>query len=148
MITMKEIRTALAGVIRGLFPKWELYLNNNPDAKADYIVLELAEDRETVDPVYYDRRIDVDIHVIPLPDVRGNVDRRTLYDAQDKLEHAFLPVFKLGDRHITIHGTSSRIVDAVLHFSFTLSFTDYEPEEPQELMNVLYINGATDTEEE
>ena len=51
MITMKEIRTALAGVIRGLFPKWELYLNNNPDAKADYIVLELAEDRETVDPV-------------------------------------------------------------------------------------------------
>lgn len=148
MISMADIRTAIGAVIRENFPKWGLYLNNNPDAKTDYITLELTEDRETVDPVYYDRRIDVDIHVIPLPDVRGNVDRRTLYDAQDKLEHAFLPVFKLEDRHITIQSTSSRIVDAVLHFSFTLSFTDYEPEEPQELMNVLYINGATDTEEE
>lgn len=148
MISMADIRTVIGAVIRENFPEWGLYLNNNPDAKTDYITLELTEDRETVDPVYYDRRIDVDIHVIPLPDARGNVDRRNLYAAQDKLEHAFLPVFKLGDRRITIQSTSSRIVDAVLHFSFTLSFTDYEPEEPQELMNVLYINGVTDTEEE
>lgn len=82
MIPMKDIRKALSDLIKASFPGWLLTYNNSPDVEQDYIYIELLERRRTVDPVYYDRDIEVDIRVIPLPDVRGNVKRSKLYDAR------------------------------------------------------------------
>ncbi len=140
MIPMLDIRKALSDLIKANFPDWLLTYNNSPDSQQDYIYVELTEKRQTVDPVYYDRDIEVDIRVIPLPDVRGNVKRSKLYDAQDTLEQVFLPVFQLDDRAITVQETTSRIVDEVLHFTFHLRFADYKPEKnDNELMQELEI---------
>lgn len=140
MIPMLDIRKALSDLIKANFPDWLLTYNNSPDVEQDYIYVELTEKRQTVDPVYYDRDIEVDIRVIPLPDVRGNVKRSKLYDAQDTLEQVFLPVFQLDDRAITVQESTSHIVDEVLHFTFHLRFTDYKPEKnDNELMQELEI---------
>ncbi|WP_278831253.1 phage tail terminator family protein [Mitsuokella multacida] len=142
MIPMKDIRKALSDLIKANFPDWLLTYNNSPDVEQDYIYIELAEKRQTVDPVYYDRDIEIDVHVIPLPDVRGNVKRSKLYEAQDTLEQIILPVFRIGDRAITVQESTSRIVDEVLHFTFHLRFADYKPEDnkDKELMQELEIN--------
>lgn len=140
MIPMLDIRKALSDLIKANFPDWLLTYNNSPDVEQDYIYVELTEKRQTVDPVYYDRDIEVDIRVIPLPDVRGNVKRSKLYDTQDTLEQVFLLVFQLDDRAITVQETTSRIVDEVLHFTFHLRFADYKPEKnDNELMQELEI---------
>ena len=142
MIPMLDIRKALSDLIKANFPDWLLTYNSNPDVEQDYIYIELLEHRQTVDPVYYDRDIEIDVHVIPLPDVRGNVKRSKLYEAQDTLAQVILPVFRIGDRAITIQESNSRIVDEVLHFTFHLRFTDYKPEDnnDEELMQELEIN--------
>ena len=142
MIPMLDIRKALTDLIKANFPDWLLTYNNSPDVEQDYIYIELAEKCQTVDPVYYDRDIEIDVHVIPLPDVRGNVKRSKLYEAQDTLEQVILPVFWIGDRAITIQESTSRIVDEVLHFTFHLRFADYKPEDnkDKELMQELAIN--------
>lgn len=142
MIPMKDIRKALSDLVKANFPNWLLTYENSPDVEQDYIYIELAEKCQTVDPVYYDRDIEIDVHVIPLPDVRGNVKRSKLYEAQDTLEQVILPVFWIGDRAITIQESTSRIVDEVLHFTFHLRFADYKPEDnkDKELMQELAIN--------
>ena len=142
MIPMKDIRKALSDLVKANFPNWLLTYENSPDVEQDYIYIELAEKCQTVDPVYYDRDIEIDVHVIPLPDVRGNVKRSKLYEAQDPLEQIILPVFRIGDRAITIQESTSRIVDEVLHFTFHLRFADYKPEDnkDKELMQELAIN--------
>lgn len=142
MIPMKDIRKALSDLVKANFPNWLLTYENSPDVEQDYIYIELAEKCQTVDPVYYDRDIEIDVHVIPLPDVRGNVKRSKLYEAQDTLEQVILPVFWIGDRAITIQESTSRIVDEVLHFTFHLRFADYKPEDnkDKELMQELEIN--------
>lgn len=140
MIPMLDIRKALSDLIKASFPGWLLTYNNSPNVEQDYIYIELTEKRQTVDPVYYDRDIEVDIRVIPLPDVRGNIERSKLYDAQDTLEQIILPVFRIDDRAITVQESISRIVDEVLHFAFHLRFTDYKPEKnDNELMQELEI---------
>ena len=142
MIPMKDIRKALSDLVKANFPNWLLTYENSPDVEQDYIYIELAEKCQTVDPVYYDRDIEIDVHVIPLPDVRGNVKRSKLYEAQDTLEQVILPVFCIGDSAITIQESTSRIVDEVLHFTFHLRFADYKPEDnkDKELMQELAIN--------
>ena len=142
MIPMKDIRKALSDLIKANFPDWLLTYNNSPNVEQDYIYIELLEHRQTVDPVYYDRDIEIAAHVIPLPDVRGNVKRSKLYEVQDTLEQIILPVFRIGDRAITVQESTSRIVDEVLHFTFHLCFADYKPENnsDKELMQELEIN--------
>lgn len=142
MIPMLDIRKALSDLIKANFPDWLLTYNSNSDVEQDYIYIELAEKRQTVDPVYYDRDIEIAVHVIPLPDVRGNVKRNKLYEAQDTLEQVILPVFWIGNRAITVQESTSRIVDEVLHFTFHLRFADYKPENnsDKELMQELEIN--------
>lgn len=147
MIPMLDIRKALSDLIKANFPGWLLTYNNSPDVEQDYIYIELQEHRQTVDPVYYDRDIEIDVHVIPLPDVRGNVKRSKLYDAQDTLEQIILPVFRIDDRAVTIQEADSRIVDEVLHFTFHLRFTDYTAKPKKPVMKSLNVRlSAMDKE--
>jgi len=78
----------------------------------------------------------------------GRIVRAKLYEVVDTLDAALLPVLTLGDRHITVQETSSRIVDEVLHYSFTLDFADAMPGEEYELMEELSINGQREQTEE
>ena len=140
MIAAIDIRSALSALLKKHLP-YAVYFTNNASADKGYFHVEIAPKKHMVDRVIYERDIDVMMELVLPPDARGRIDRAKLYEAVDTLDAALLPVFTIGDRHITVQDTSSRIVDEVLHYSFTLDFADAMPEEPIELMDELSING-------
>ena len=148
MMSAVEIRRALSDLLQAHFP-YAVYFTNNASADKGYFHIELAPRKRVVDRVIYEREIDVMMELVLPPDARGRIDRAKLYEAVDTLDAALLPVLTIGDRHITVQETRSRIVDEVLHYSFSLDFADAMPEEPVELMETLFINGENEhTEEE
>ena len=147
MMAAVEIRSALSVLLKQHFP-YAVYFTNNASADKGYFHVELAPKKQMVDRVIYEREIDIMMELVMPPDARGRIDRAKLYEAVDTLDAALLPVLKIGDRHITVQETSSRIVDEVLHYSFSLDFADAAPEEEIELMGELTINGRKETEEE
>ena len=141
MIKAKDIRAAITSLLKKNFPLYEVHFDNVERACKSYFYVELAPRRKTIDPVYYDRSIGIDIQLVILPDCKGRVKRSLLYDAIDTLDEVIRPVLKIGDRHITILENNSVIVDEILHYEFSLDFTDFLPVERGELMQELYING-------
>lgn len=139
MIAAIDIRSALSALLKKHFP-YAVYFTNNASADKGYFHVEISPKKHMVDRVIYEREIDVMLELILPPDARGRIDRAKLYEAVDTLDAALLPVFTIGDRHITVQETSSRIVDEVLHYSFSLDFADAMPETPVELMEELSIN--------
>nr|DAT07951.1 MAG TPA: tail completion protein [Caudoviricetes sp.] len=140
MIPSIDIRNALSDLLKRHFP-YTIYFTNNANAKQGYFHIKIAPKKRMVDRVIYERSLDVEIQLVLPPDTRGRIDRAKLYEVVDTLDAALLPVLTLGDRHITVQETSSRIVDEVLHYSFTLDFADAMPGEEYELMEELSING-------
>ena len=149
MLTAVQIRNAIAGVLKANFPTYKVHYDNVEKATHDYFYVELAPRRTTVDREYYDRSTGIDIQLVLLPDKLNRIHRATLYDAIDTLDSAIRPVLQIGDRYITIRGNSSVIVDDILHYEFSLDFTDCLPsQESYELMQELYINGFKEEMEE
>ena len=144
MIPSLDIRSALSALLKKHFP-YAVYFTNNADSQKGYFHVEIAPKKRMVDPTIYERALDISIELVLPSDARGRIDRTKLYEAVDTL----MPVLVIGDRHITVQETSSRIVDEVLHYSFTLDFADAMPGEEYELMEELAINGQREhTEEE
>lgn len=147
MIPSLDIRSALSALLKKHFP-YAVYFTNNADSQKGYFHVTITPKTRTVDRVIYERSLDIELELVLPPDARGRIDRTKLYEAVDTLDAALMPVLTIGDRHITVQETSSRIVDEVLHYSFTLDFADAMPGEEFELMEELAINGQKETEEE
>lgn len=147
MIPSLDIRSALSALLKKHFPH-AIYFTNNASADKGYFYVEISPKKHMVDRVIYERSLDIELTLVLPPDARGRIDRTKLYEAVDTLDAALMPVLTIGDRHITVQETSSRIVDEVLHYSFTLDFADAMPSEEFELMEELLINGQKETEEE
>ena len=148
MIPSLDIRSAISALLKKHFPH-AVYFTNNADSQKGYFHVEIAPKKRMVDPTIYERALDITLSLVLPPDARGRIDRTKLYEAVDTLDTAFMPVLTIGDRHITVQETSSRIVDEVLHYSFTLDFADAMSGEEYELMEELAINGQREhTEEE
>lgn len=147
MIPSLDIRSALSALLKKHFPH-AVYFTNNADSQKGYFYVEIAPKKRMVDPTIYEHALDITLSLVLPPDARGRIDRTKLYEAVDTLDAVLMPVLTIGDRHITVQETSSRIVDEVLHYSFTLDFADAMPDEEYELMEELAINGQKETEEE
>lgn len=147
MIPSLDIRSVLAALLKKHFPH-AVYFTNNADSQKGYFYVEIAPKKRMVDPTIYERALDITLSLVLPPDARGRIDRTKLYEAVDTLDAALMPVLAIGDRHITVQETSSRIVDEVLHYSFTLDFADAMPGEEYELMEELAINGQREHIEE
>ena len=147
MIPSLDIRSALSALLKKHFP-YAVYFTNNADSQKGYFHVEIAPKKRMVDPTIYERALDITLTLVLPPDARGRIDRTKLYEAADTLDAALMPVLTIDDRHITVQETSSRIVDEVLHYRFTLDFADAMPSEAYELMEELAINGKKETEEE
>lgn len=140
MIAAIDIRSALSALLKKHFP-YAVCFTNNASADKGYFHVEISPKKHIVDRVIYEREIDIMMELVLPPDARGRIDRAKLYEAVDTLDAALLPVLTIGDRHITVQETSSRVVDEVLHYRFSLDFADAMPEEPVELMEELSVNG-------
>lgn len=141
MITNVELRKALVDYLRkqtGL--TYEVHFNRVEESAESYFFVEFSEKRTTVDSVYYDRVIDVEVSLVLKPDEFDKVNLNILRNAADSLANTLKPIFYVQDRFITVHETHSRIVDRILHFDFKLEFTDYLPEPEGEEMDTLEID--------
>ena len=154
MISATDIQRAISGILGEHFPEYPAYLNSNGHADEDYFYVEIMPIRKQhFRAGLYDRALEISLSLVLRQDAQGCVDRTILYDAIDTLDAAILPVVHvidhehpaMGDRFITVLGSSSRIVDEVLHYSFSLDFTDIlagEGDGMRDFMEDLYVEKA------
>ena len=152
MITAKDFRKALKHLVSvkaGLpYKVWFDYVQTSDQS---YIWIDVHPQKTSWDNAYFQRILDVDIQVVLIPDEMGNVDRTDLLGISDKLDMAIMPCLRVKDRFITVQNFRSSIVDDVLHYEFTLDFTDYVPNgeydgSNYELMKNLEVDLNKDTD--
>ncbi|MCI1750928.1 MAG: hypothetical protein LKI17_06360 [Megasphaera cerevisiae] len=125
MITLRSIKAVLTGRLKIAYPEYKVHFDNVDKANAPYFYVEMQPLITTVDEVYSDRTIQVDITFVPEEDAYGRADRMVLYDMGDMLDELIRPVLRVEDRAITIGNAEITIHDEVLHYIFNLVFADY-----------------------
>lgn len=128
MITATEFQKSLVDLIRekARLP-YKVWFDYVQKSNHSYIWIDIQPRKSSWDTAYFQRILDIDIQVVLMPDKLGNVLRRELWDINDKLDAAIMPYVQVKDRFITVQNFNSRIIDDVLHYEFTLDFTDYIP---------------------
>ncbi len=143
MITFRSLKATLTALLKKTAPDMKVHFDNVEKSDAPYFYVEMNPLVNTVDGdgIYHDRSIEVDITYVPDEDKYGRISRITLFDMAEKLDKAIRPVFYIEDRAITVPGAEQVIHDEVLHYIFTLEFTDAEMDAFQaDLMEELTLN--------
>lgn len=146
MLTGKDIRAALTDLINNKAGiPYDVYFNHVNKSDTSYVWVNMSRRKRSWDEVYFQRIIDIDIQVILFPDDYANVKHTDLWDIADNLTQAIMPCIKIKDRLITVQDFNSSIVDDVLHYEFSLDFTDYVQSDKYEgkdyeLMMILELN--------
>ena len=129
MLTVSKIQKALTNLVTQNTEIEDVWFDrvNYPseDEVQDYVWIELRPSKKSFDKVYYQRTIAVNMHFVLKPDNNGEISRTKLYELIDELDAAIMPCLQIKDRFITIQDFASTIIDGVLHYEFTLDFTDY-----------------------
>lgn len=124
MITLREIKAAIVNVLKTKYPGCRVHFDNVEKSDAPYFYVEFMPTATTVDDLFSDRLIQVDITYIHPKDAMGRVNRTAVFDVADTLDKVFRPVLAVKDRHITILDAEMTIVDDILHYIFNLDFRD------------------------
>ena len=124
MITLREIKAAIVNVLKTKYPECRVHFDNVEKSDAPYFYVEFMPTAMTVDDLFSDRLIQVDITYIHPKDAMGRVSRTAVFEVADALDKVFRPVLTVKDRHITILDAEMTIVDDILHYIFNLDFRD------------------------
>ena len=124
MMTLREIKAAIVAVLNQNFKGYAVHFDNVEKSDAPYFYVELMPTATTVDGLFSDRLIQVDITYIHPKDAMGRVSRTAVFEVADALDKVFRPVLAVKDRHITILDAEMTIVDDILHYIFNLDFRD------------------------
>lgn len=124
MMTLRDIKAAIVAALNQNFKDYKVYFDNVEKSDAPYFYVEFMPTATTVDDLFSDRLIQVDITYIHLKDAMGRVSRTAVFEVADALEKVFRPVLAIKDRHITILDAEMTIVDDILHYIFNLDFRD------------------------
>lgn len=121
-----QIKDALIRLLRWLDPDIDVFFEEIKStdeeyginrSKTYYFVEIIPNINETVDRFFSDIGVFVDVAY------HEEHESNTAYLVKAaQLDGIIRPVFSFGDRHITVPGTSSKVIDHVLHCSFTISF--------------------------
>ncbi len=123
-----SIKNSLIALLKGIYPAFDVLAeeisktddDNNEDNLENYFFIDIIPvSNVTVNEYHTERSLVIDIagHM----EAEKNEDYLSMADAIDKV---IRPVFRFEDRAITIHQSSSKIVDKVLHYTFDLVFID------------------------
>lgn len=124
MITLREIKAAIVNILKTKYPECKVHFDNVEKSDAPYFYVEFMPTATTVDDLFSDRLIQVDITYIHPKDAMGRVSRTAVFEVADALDKVFRPVLAVKDRHITILDAEMTIVDDILHYIFNLDFRD------------------------
>lgn len=125
MINLRSMKKAFTALLKQNYPKYAVHFDNVEKRDAPYFYVEMQPLIRTVDCVYSERTVQVDITFVPDEDRYGRVDRAVLYDIADTLDALVRTVFYVEDRAVTILDAEITIHDEVLHCIFNLEFADY-----------------------
>lgn len=128
MLTAKDFRKALCELIndKAKLP-YDVFFNHVNNSRESYVWIDVQPQKKSWDRVYFQRVMNVDIHVLLTPDEYAEVKHSGLMDIADALDSAIMPCLQVRDRFITVQEFSSHIFDDVLHYEFVLDFTDCVP---------------------
>lgn len=146
LLTATDFRKALVDMIhdKAKIP-YDVHFNHVNKSTKSYIWIELRPQKISWDRVYFQRVLGVYIYVILTPDNNAEIKHTDLMDISDKLDAAIMPCLQVEDRFITVQEFSSHIFDDVLHYEFTLDFTDcVESDEYEGLNYELMMNLEAD----
>lgn len=124
MMTLREIKAAIVAVLNQNLKGYKVHFDNVEKSDAPYFYVEFMPTATTVDDLFSDRLIQVDITYIHPKDAMGRVSRTAVFEVADALDKVFRPVLAVKDRHITILDAEMTIVDDILHYIFNLDFRD------------------------
>ena len=146
MLTAKDFREALRKLItvKANLP-YDVFFNHVNNSNESYVWIDVQPRKKSWDKVYFQRVINVNIHVLLVPDEFTEVNHEELMDISDELDKAIMPCFQIKDRFVTVQEFNSHIFDDVLHYEFVLDFTDCIPSDEYEgLSYELMKNLETD----
>ncbi|WP_302349492.1 DUF6838 family protein [uncultured Megasphaera sp.] len=124
MMTLREIKAAIVAILNQNFKNCKVHFDNVEKSDAPYFYVEFMPTATTVDDLFSDRLIQVDITYIHPKDAMGRVSRTAVFEVADALDKVFRPVLAVKDRHITILDAEMTLVDDILHYIFNLDFRD------------------------
>lgn len=124
MITLADIRKAITTALKCKFKNIKVFFDDVENSTDDYFYIEFTPKSKTIDDIYTNKIIKIDIDYVLALDENKKIDRRKLQDSISKIDILFRPIFKVKDRTFTVLETSTTIVDEILHFSFELDFVD------------------------
>ena len=124
MITLADIRKAITTALKSKFQNIKVFFDDVENSTDDYFYIEFTLKSKTIDDIYTNKIIKIDIDYVLALDENKKIDRRKLQDSISKIDILFRPIFKVKDRTFTVLETSTTIVDEILHFSFELDFVD------------------------
>ncbi len=124
MITLADIRKAITTALKCKFKNIKVFFDDVENSADDYFYIEFTPKSKTIDDIYTNKIIKIDIDYVLALDENKKIDRRKLQDSISKIDILFRPIFKVKDRTFTVLETSTTIVDEILHFSFELDFVD------------------------
>ena len=131
MLTARDIRQALVDLIKvkAQIP-FDVHFNHINKSNKSYIWIEFRPQKKNIDSVYFQRILNVDIHVVLFPDSNAEVKHTDLLSISDEMDKVIMPCLQIKDRFITILNSNSYIFDDILHYEFSLDFTDCVEREP------------------
>lgn len=116
-----QIKDAVITAINNRFPSFDVCFEEIPqtdDKLGDYIFAKIYPiSLTTVSKYLSDVSIMVDIAACC-----DNYSNSKYLELAMQIDELFRPVFQFGDRYITVADADTRIVDQILHYSFTLDF--------------------------
>ena len=124
MITLADIRKAITTALKSKFQNIKVFFDDVENSTDDYFYIEFTPKSKTIDDIYTNKIIKIDIDYVLALGENKKIDRRKLQDSISKIDILFRPIFKVKDRTFTVLETSTTIVDEILHFSFELDFVD------------------------
>lgn len=134
-VSIFDIRQAITRQLNKKF-KYETYFDNIDVSDGSYFYVEMLPIKlNTIDDVYTNKVIQVDIVLYLESDENGKVNRRELYDSIEILDRLFRPVLAVKDRYITVLSSETTIQDDILHYIFELNFVDCLNESEMDSLN-------------
>ncbi len=122
---LTQIKDEIIRLLKRLDPDVDVYFEEIKGTGAEhgatvpqtYYFVDMVPGSSTVDGVMTDMAVLVDVAYHEMGESNTAYLLKT-----GALDGLFRPVFSFGDRHVTIPAVGHRIVDHVLHSSFTISF--------------------------
>ena len=125
MVTYKDLRIAIVSLIRqAVTQPLDIHFNHVDKSNKSYVFVEVIASKVSLDAVYYQRIIDIDLQFVMIPPNDITIKRNDLMVIAETLDQILQSSFKVSDRYLTVINSNFHIFDEILHYEFTLNFTD------------------------